>query len=155
MAFTKKELQQIKQAVIKAEAKTSGEIVPLIINKAFPASIYKYIPQAILHFNTHYQARKCFSKLGIHKTKGKTGILLAVFLQEHRVEVVADKGISEHYPQSTWEELVKTITQAAKKGSLAMGLCTAITHCGKILNEYCPIQKNDQNELPDRPRIID
>lgn len=152
--FTKKELQQITQAVHKAESKTSGEIVPLIVTQSFSAALYKYIPKAIVHFNTRYQARKQFSKLGIHKTTGKTGILIAVFLQERRVEVVADKGISKYYPQSTWAELVTTITQAAKKEKLILGLCTAIARCGTILGRYCPRQKNDINELSDRLRIL-
>ena len=152
--FTKKELQQIKQAVHKAESKTSGEIVPLIITKSFPDFLYKYIPQAIIHFNTRYQARKQFAKLGIHNTKGKTGILIAVFLQERRVEVVADKGICKYYPQSTWTKLVTTITQAAKKGELIFGLCAALASCGTILGKHCPRQKDDVNELSDRLRIL-
>lgn len=152
--FTKKELQQISQAVHKAEAKTSGEIVPLIITKSFPASLYKYIPQTIIHFNTRYQARKQFYLLGMQKTTGKTGILIAVFLQERRVEVVADKGISKFYPQNTWTKLVTTITQSAKKDKLIQGLCAAILGCGTILEKYCPREKNDVNELNDRLLII-
>lgn len=154
-AIGQRDRQRIEKAVMAAERKTSGEIVPVIIPAAVSRRLLRLFPERLLGFYTRYRARRCFFELGIHKTAGHTGIVIVVFLQERRVEVVADKGISAQYPQKTWEELVLLIVRAAKKGQLVAGLCTAILRCGKILGAHCPRQKNDRNELPDRLHLRD
>lgn len=152
--FTKKDLQKIEQAVRSAEKKTSGEIVPLIVTAALPLWLKRFIPLKLSKYYTNYRARRFFFEQGIHKTVGQTGIIIVIFLQERCVEVIADKGISAHYPATTWEELVKIIVRSAQKDRLVQGLCQAIGRCGKILQAYCPRQKNDRNELTNKLRIL-
>ena len=152
--FTQTELSQITAAVQQAELQTSGEIVPVIYEAAFPRRLYRFVPQKFIAAYTRYTARTEFYHLGIHKTQGRTGIVIVVFLQERRVEVVADKGISAHYTQNTWNELVTLITTAAKQEQLIAGFCKAIIRCGEILGAHCPRQVDDINELPDTVKII-
>lgn len=199
--FTKNDLSEISSAVKKAEKKTSGEIVPLITEKAenyFEGSVIfafltllsvtliyllvspwrsvrgllvwqvaglllgsilvnifprlrllclgsEYIAKA-----TRQRAIRAFYEHGLRHTRDKTGILIALFLQEKRVEVVADEGIAKKYPQKTWDEVVELIIQNAKKGQIKTGFIKGIERCGELLAKKCQIKHNDKNELKNR-----
>lgn len=140
--FTKKELQQIEKAVVLAEQKTNGEIVPLIYNAKF------------WQVNLEKVAIQEFQKLGIEKTVGRTGILLALFPNRHQVVVVADKAINDRCPPGTWNKVVELIIKEAKKGQLIAGFCSGIKHCGKLLAKEFPKTRNNPNELSNHLRMV-
>lgn len=198
--FTTQELNKIKTAVIKAERKTTGEIVPIIIPQAddyfegqvtfsllstiifsfgylhytqwkslslfiagqvitfalsfaltyfFPAIKLWFINKSILAAKTNEHALGDFFRYGIGRTKEHTGILIALFLLEKRVEIIADAGINERCNQKTWDSVVKTLTSKAKQGKVAEGFADSILACGKILAKEFPAQNKNPNELRD------
>jgi len=85
---------------------------------------------------------------GLNKTVGSTGILLFVSLEDHQAVVLADKNISEKLPAETWNTVVQTLLQGAKKKNLASGFSDSIDMCGEILKEHFPILPDDVDELP-------
>lgn len=88
-----------------------------------------------------------FYRAQMNKTAKKTGILIFVSLMERRVVVLADKGIAEHYPQATWDEVVKLITDEFKQKHVFAGLEKAIKRCGEILQAKLPAAQHNVNEL--------
>ena len=97
----------------------------------------------------HRRAQLEFLQAGLNATTGKTGILLFVSLDEHRVVVLADKAISNKLPPETWEGVVATILAGIKAGNLAKGLCLAVGDCSKLLAPHFPRDLEDRNELKD------
>jgi putative membrane protein len=91
-----------------------------------------------------------FTEHGLHRTKDHTGILILVSLLEHRVEVLADRGIDERVAPGTWDEVVSIITAGLKSGVACDALCKAIARCGEILAHHFPRQPDDRDELPNR-----
>ena len=91
-----------------------------------------------------------FYEAELNRTKDATGILLFVSLMEHRVTVLADKGISEKVPAETWTEVDKLIISGIKSKDMAKGFESAILKCGEILAPHFPIQPDDKNELSDK-----
>src|SRR5512132_1272490 len=57
-----------------------------------------------------------FTDQGLHYTKDHTGILILVCLLEHRVEVLADRGINQKVGAGTWDEVVHIISAGIKSG---------------------------------------
>src|SRR5215475_6198571 len=62
------------------------------------------------------RAEQAFYQHGLHKTKGRTGILILVSLLERRVHILADKGINDLVPPGTWDELVSGILDGIRTG---------------------------------------
>lgn len=148
---------EVATAVKNAETKTSGEIVPMIVKRSV-TSVPKLYPAWALRWfaadedldgQVHYRAFQEFHKAGLTATAGKTGVLLFVSLDEHRVVVLADKAISERLPPETWQGVVATIVNGIRLGQLAKGLCQAIDECSAVLHPHFPRALDDHNELKD------
>jgi putative membrane protein len=91
-----------------------------------------------------------FTGQGLHHTRAETGTLIFVSLLEHRVIVLADRGISEKVAAGTWEEIVAIITHALKSGRACEGFCKAIERCGEILASHFPRAADDRDELANK-----
>jgi putative membrane protein len=199
--FTGEELQRIEQSVTAAEQKTSGEIVPMLVNASSRyaetdlagvsiglvigtlAAFIWHDPWASIHSQLLWplagaaagyalccipSVKRClipnqriadavqlrslaaFTGQGLHHTKGETGILIFVSVFEHRVIVLADRGINEKVEVGTWEEIVSIITARLKSGRACDGLCKAIERCGEILAQHFPRAADDRDELSNK-----
>jgi putative membrane protein len=198
--FTEPEKERIRQAVIAAESKTAGEIVPMIVTSSarysevemlgliiglFAGMVIEWfwsdpwgspyfqlwpvfgaligflvsrIPAVKLFLASnrriaeavHTLGLASFTEQGLHYTKDHTGILILISLLEHRVEVLADRGINQKVSAGTWDEIVRIVTAGFKSGQACDAFCKAIERCGDILATHFPRQANDQDELPNR-----
>jgi putative membrane protein len=198
--FTNDEQERIRQAVIAAESKTSGEIVPMLVTSSarytevellgliaglFAGMLAEFFwgdPWGSHYFNlwpvlgalvgflicrvstvkrllssqqriadaVHVLALASFTEQGLHYTKDHTGILLFVSLLEHRVEMLADRGINEKVEPGTWDEVVAMIKTGLRSGAACDSFCNAIERCGAILATHFPRQPDDKDELSNR-----
>jgi putative membrane protein len=198
--FTEQEKERIRQAVVDAESKSAGEIVPMIVTSAaryteiellgliaglFAGMVIEWFwsdpwgspyfqlwpvfgaligfllgripdlkrllaPSRRITEAVHTLGLASFTEQGLHYTKDHTGILILVSLLEHRVEVLADRGINLKVAQGTWDEVVHIITAGIKSGQACDAFCTAIARCGDILATHFPRQADDKDELPNR-----
>jgi putative membrane protein len=98
----------------------------------------------------HTLALASFSEHGLHYTREHTGILILVSLLEHRVEVLADRGINAKVEKGTWDEIVHILTAGLKSGRACDAFCKAIERCGEILAAHFPRAADDKDELPNR-----
>jgi putative membrane protein len=73
-----------------------------------------------------------------------------ISLLEHRVQVLADRGINQKVAPGTWNEIVGIITAGIKSGQACDAFCKAIERCGEILAAHFPRQTDDRDELPNR-----
>ena len=90
-----------------------------------------------------------FFRRGINDTIDHTGILLYISLFEHKVRVIADKGISEKVDQLVWQEIVDTIISGIHEKRQGTAVAAAVDRCGQILERYFPVKPGDRNELSD------
>ena len=198
--FTDAEKERIQQAVLAAETKTAGEIVPIIVTASaryteiellglvgglFAGLIIEWFwsdPWGSKYLNlwpvtcaavgffigrigavkrlaastnriseaVHMLALASFSEHGLHYTREHTGILILVSLLEHRVEVLADRGINAKVEKGTWEEIVHILTAGLKSNHACDAFCKAIERCGEILATHFPRAADDKDELPNR-----
>lgn len=96
--------------------------------------------RAILLFRTAAEAR----------TKGRTGVLLYLSLDEHRAELVADRAINEKVAPEVWGDAMAALIAAIRDGRPGEGLAEAVRRVGLVLAEHFPRADDDVNELPDR-----
>lgn len=90
-----------------------------------------------------------FFRRGINDTIDHTGILLYISLFEHKVRVVADKGISETVDQEVWQAIVDIIISGIHEKRQGTAVAAAVDRCGQILARHFPVKPGDRNELAD------
>jgi putative membrane protein len=89
-----------------------------------------------------------FVERELHHTRDNTGILILICLFEHRVQILADRGINAVVPPHTWDAIVAELTTGIREGHACDALCHAIEKCGELLTNNFPIRHDDTDELP-------
>lgn len=113
-----------------------------------------FIGRTTLRNRVHNRAMKAFVTENLVETKERSGILLFISFFEHRIEVIADRGISEKVSQDTWRQVVSLIRDGIKTGNTGGGIVDAIKLCGDILQQNnIEIRPDDVNELSNEIRI--
>ena len=74
----------------------------------WPPIMMKLVPKSVRFDRAAKMARRQFLEQNLHHTQGDTGLLIFVSEAEHYVEILADRGISEHVPDDRWREIVDT-----------------------------------------------
>src|SRR5207253_9383037 len=73
----------------------------------------------------HTMALASFTEHGLHYTRDHTGILIVVSLTEHRVEVLADRGINAKVETAVWQEIARILIEGLKARSACNAFCKA------------------------------
>ncbi len=116
------------------------------------ALLRRLVPEEVVSRRVARAAALTFHEAGLVETRERTGILIYVSLLEHRVVVLADRGIHARVEPGTWDEVVARIVTGIRERRAEAGLADGIRLCGEILSERFPIRPDDRNELPDTPR---
>ena len=107
-----------------------------------------------LNQNTRLRAEAAFLEEQVFNTRQRTGIMIFISFFEHKVIVIADKGINQVVEQKVWDDLVRSLIQQIRAEKIVDGLETAIKRCGEILLEKGFTKTaDDVNELGDDLRI--
>lgn len=131
--LTASEEQEIVDAIVVAENRTSGEI-----RVHLEGSTNK----------DHYQrAQEVFHTLKMDNTKDANGVLLYVAVLDKKFVILGDKGIHAVVPSNFWDSTKNTIQEHFAKGLFKQGIIAGITMAGHELKEHFPWQKDDTNEL--------
>ena len=88
-----------------------------------------------------------FFKEELYRTRDETGILIFISVFEHRVWVLADRGINARVNKGRWDEVVAHIVTGIKKGHQADAICDAVKEVGQILAQHFPVKQDDIDEL--------
>lgn len=96
------------------------------------------------------KAKQVFFDHGLTQTVDRSGVLIFVSELEHRVQILADKGIHERVGNEEWAHHVHEIVEGIKAGRAAQGLQTAIRAIGVKLSSAFPAGEHNPNELPNK-----
>lgn len=88
-----------------------------------------------------------FFRNELYNTRDRTGVLIFISIFEHKVWVLADKGINEKVGSGLWKSIVDKITAGIKNKNQADAVIEAISDVGSILKENFPCKADDKNEL--------
>lgn len=101
------------------------------------------------------QASLEFQRLELHRTAGRTGVLIFVSLFERRVVVLGDAGIHAKVGDAQWARTRDAVLAGIRRHDLAAGLVDGVRECGEVLALHFPVGANDHNEIPDRLVVRD
>ena len=101
------------------------------------------------------RALRHFTESAAYDTVDRTGVLLFLSVLEHRVELIADRGINDAVAPDTWDRIVSALVRGLKRGRTAESLESAIREIGTVLAEHVPPRPDDVNELSDGPTELE
>nr|WP_120260431.1 TPM domain-containing protein [Sphingobacterium detergens] len=134
MALNAEEQERVVHAINVAENETSGEIRVVIEN---------HCPDEVHDRATYY-----FSKLGMHKTMLKNGVLIYIALEDHKFSIIGDRGINQRVESDFWNCTKDLMVEEFRTDKIVEGLVKGIEHAGKQLAKFFPREHDDINELP-------
>ena len=117
--------------------------------RSLPAMRRMVVGERTLRDAVTMAARACFVELGVHRTTGRTGVLVYVSLAEARVAVVADLGVPHAMPQA-YELLARHVEAIADEGLVEADverLAAAIETFGAGARHNLPRAADDVDEL--------
>jgi uncharacterized membrane protein len=143
-------LDRLSAAVARSESMHSGQI-RIYVEAALPNSYLRLTtPFAQV---VRRRAMSIFGKLRVWDTQQNNGVLIYLLLVERRLEIVADRGLSDLVPAQTWTELAGNMGLAFKSGDYERGLALALQEVDDLLQRHFPLSSGhvNSNELPDEP----
>jgi putative membrane protein len=192
------ERRRVKEAIARAETRTSGEIVVvvarwcdeylyvpvlwgslvalllplplLVLSRLNPVSIFALqlaafallsivlsiwpvrmavTPRTLKEKHCRKTALEQFQARAIPTTKGRSGLLIFVALEERYCEILVDTAIAARIDASQWQRIVAMAASLIGEGRLGDGLVRSVDACGELLGEHFPPRRVDRNELPD------
>lgn len=107
-------------------------------------------PRATKARRVRRRAILLFRAVAQGRTRGKTGVLIYLSLDERRAELVADAAINAKVTPDVWGEAMAALVDGVRAGRAADGMAEAVRQVGAVLARHFPATGDNPNELPDR-----
>lgn len=133
--FTESEADAIVAAIAEAEMRTSGELRVHVENRCKGDAMAR--------------ALAVFTRLGMHDTRDRNGVLFYLSTEDHHFAIIGDKGIHDKVGDDYWQGLKDKMQLKFRSGEFSLGLIEAISTCGQSLARFFPRSADDVNELSD------
>ena len=146
-AFSQAVLDGVAAAVAAGEKTHRGQV-------RFVVEAELTTPQLWAGVSSRQRAIDVFSGLRVWDTEENNGVLVYVLLADHKVEIVADRGIQRRVGDERWRAICKEIEHHFKRGEFLAGSTTAIDKISAELAFYFPPQGAGNNEQPDKPVML-
>src|ERR1041384_1403706 len=133
------DLKSLAEKSAEAEAATSGEI-RVVVRHA------RHWKERSL--TLHELALREFHRLNMHKTAGRTGVLILLLVPEKSFQIIGDEGIHARVKEGTWESVADAMSAHFRKGDFRAGLTEAIARVAAELSGHFPRTPGPSNQLP-------
>ncbi|MBL0140817.1 MAG: TPM domain-containing protein [Betaproteobacteria bacterium] len=146
-AFSPATREAIARAVAEHEKRHRGEV-------RFAVEAELSSMQLWANLGSRARAIEVFARLGVGNTAEKTGVLVYVLLADQKVEIAADRGISDRVGQAGWQSICAKMQEAFRVGHFEEGAVTGVTEISALLAKHFPAEGANRNELPDEPVML-
>ncbi len=137
----------IEQEIAKSEALHNGEL-------RFAIETALDLPPLLHGLSSRQRARDVFSQLRVWDTEMNSGVLIYLLLVDHKVEIVADRGIAAKVDQADWEMVCREMERAFRAGDFKGGAIVGVQRISALLAQHFPPETRNPNELPNKPYIL-
>lgn len=145
--FPKHSMRVIEEAITASEKLHMGEL-------RFAVEAGLDWPELFAGVNSRTRALQVFSNLGVWDTEHNSGVLIYLLLADHRVEVVADRGINNRVSPSEWVAICQDMESKFRAGEFEKGVLLGIAAITGKLQLHFPAQEHNSDDLPNRPTIL-
>lgn len=146
--FTTALLDEMAKATAAGEREHLGEVCFAVESRLAPRAVLEGL-------DARRRAEQVFTQLRVWDTEQNTGVLFYVLLAEHRIEIVADRGIAARVKQAEWDAICRRMRDCYAQGQWREGSLEGIAAAHALLRRHFPSDGMDNpDELPDRPVLL-
>ncbi|HVI60346.1 MAG TPA: TPM domain-containing protein, partial [Luteimonas sp.] len=147
--FPEASLQRIAAAVAEGEARHRGEI-------CFAVEPALSLRRVLRDAQARGRAHDVFARLRVWDTEANNGVLLYLLLADHRIEIVADRGLAGLVSEEQWRGVCQLMEERLRAGEPEAAVVRGVAAVSDLLAAHFPrvAGEVDENELPDRPRLL-
>lgn len=111
-------------------------------------------PELFSGVTSRERALEVFSSLRVWDTEHNSGVLIYLLLADHKVEIIADRGINARVNESEWVKICHDMESKFRTGDFEKGVLCGISAISTLLLKHYPSQEHNPNDLPDHPTIL-
>ena len=147
--FPPASLQRIHDAIAEDERRHRGEICFAVE----PALHWRDVWNGI---DSRKRAEDTFARLRVWDTAANNGVLVYLLLADHRIEIVADRGLRDLVSPEQWRGICQLIEERMKLGEAEDAVLRGVTEIGRLLTLHFPQREGeiDLDELSNAPVIL-
>jgi uncharacterized membrane protein len=145
--FPQAVLDRIEQAIRAGETAHTGQLRFVVEGALDGAPLLRDQP-------ARERALDVFSHLRIWDTAHNNGVLIYLLLADRDVEIVADRGIDPLVGAEGWAAICSDMEADFRRGRFEAGVIKGIEAVSRELAKFFPPHGPHQNELPDKPVVI-
>ncbi|MFO7188606.1 MAG: TPM domain-containing protein [Pseudomonadota bacterium] len=146
-AFPERSLRAIEDAIAAEERRHEGEL-RFVVEEALP------LRALLAGMSAHERAIELFSELRVWDTEQNCGVLIYLLLIDHRVEIVADRGIHRKVGQTAWESICGAMQREFAAGRFEHGVILGVRAISDLLATHFPPRGHAVDELANRPVVL-
>jgi uncharacterized membrane protein len=141
-------MERITAAIDAGEQRHAGEICFAVE----PALHWRHVLRGT---DARMRAEQAFARLRVWDTEANTGVLLYVLLADHRLEIVADRGLRD-IDAAEWRGVCATIEAGLRGEDPASAIIRGVNAISDLLARHAPQAegREDRDELPNRPHFL-
>ena len=140
-------LDRIEMAINASEQRHRGELRFALEASLEPLDVLRGIP-------ARARALELFSALRVWDTEENSGVLIYLQMVDHRIEIIADRGINRRVEQSEWDGICRRMETEFRAGRFEDGTIAAIREVTELLVKHFPPGTDNPDELPNRPVVL-
>jgi len=147
--FSPECLQRIATAIAEGERLHSGEVMFAVESSLDLGAIRAGV-------EARAAAEAAFARLRTWDTEANNGVLIYLLLAEHRIEIVADRGLAGKVSPQEWQAVCTQVEAGMRDGQPEAAVTAGVRAASALLAREYPAApgQDGQNELPDLPQIL-
>jgi uncharacterized membrane protein len=146
--FPKSLLDDMTSAIARGERDHRGEVCFAIESRLTAGAVFAGM-------TAEHRARQVFAQLHVWDTQHNSGVLFYLLMAEHRVVILADRGVAAAVSQDEWDAIRDRMLTNFAQGKWREGCLDGIAEAHALLLRHFPGNDKDApDELPDRPVLL-
>ncbi|MCW8806767.1 MAG: TPM domain-containing protein [Rhodanobacter sp.] len=141
-------LDEMAAAIAAGERGHKGEIRFAVESRLTPLAVLGGL-------DARGRAQQLFAQLRVWDTEHNSGVLFYVLMAEHRIEIIADRGIAARVTTAEWDAICARMRVCYAHGQWRDGSLEGIAAAHALLLRHFPgNDKASPDELSDRPVLL-
>ena len=142
-------MDRIAATIGDGERRHRGEICFAVESSLPPRQIFRGV-------QARARAEDAFARLRAWDTTENNGVLVYLLLADHRIEIVADRGLQAMVSDAQWRGVCQLLEERLHAGDHGDAVVQAINAVSALLAQHFPRLPGvaDLDELPDQPVFL-
>ena len=147
--FPAEAMERIASAIAMSESVHTGELC-FAVEAALPWR------EVLRDTQARQRAVDAFGRLRVWDTAANNGVLVYLLMADHRIEIVADRGLAGRVSEAQWRGVCQLMEGALASGEHVDAVVAGIEAIGDLLASHYPREPGDGDidELPNRPVML-